>query len=65
MFITPIKLNMIVLDIQGNELNCKWLFLNITIYHPGLISHSYENKIRLILYDELPCVDIYDSNIFL
>lgn len=60
-----IKLHIIAIDIQGNKLNCNRLPHRIGTYDLDIIPHFYANKIKLVLYDQLSFVDIYDSNIFL
>lgn len=60
-----IKLHIIAIDIQGNKLNCNRLPHRIRTYDLDIIPHFYANKIKLVLYDQLSFVDIYDSNIFL
>lgn len=51
---------MISVDIQGNDGNCNELSLRNTIYHTCPISYVYANKARMMHYEQLLYMDIYD-----
>lgn len=60
-----IKVHITTVNIQGNKFNCNWLPRLTATYRPSIIAYFYANKIKLMHYDQLPYINMYDSNTFL